>query len=107
MIFTGFFIWILGLVAFLRQEHWIATGLQLLFSVFGFSMYTIFEIKNNIEKYHLKELDQVIVGFFTDLYGSIIQWIYARSVKNKKDLSFVLVDPNNIVPKNVSPEVNT
>jgi hypothetical protein len=95
MLFSGFIIWIFIFFAFIEQRQWISSGLLLLFNVFGFSGYTVFEITVCTKKYHLKELTRVIVGFFTNFYILPIEWIYAKYVKNNKDLSFVLVGKNN------------
>ena len=105
MISSGFIIWFIGFIAFIEQQAWIASGLLLLFCVFGFSAYTTFEIRNSVKKYHLKELSLIIVGFFTDFYAIPIQWIYAKYAKNNKELSFVLVENTNSAQKNVLTEV--
>jgi len=102
MMICGSIIWTIGLVAFIENQDWIMSGILFFTCVLAFPAYSGWFIGTSSKRFHLEELDQVIVAFFTDFYVVPAQWSYAKYVKRgqEEDMSFVHVESTNTAQQN-------
>lgn len=90
MLGVGVCTWGIGFIAFIREQDWITSAILFFTCVLGFPLYSAFQINHATQKYHLKELTQAIVGFFTG--WSILVAKCVKKVPQEEDQSFVLVE---------------
>lgn len=100
MILVGVTIWAVGLVAFIKQQDWIMSGILFFSCVIFFPVYSGWFVTHLDKRFHINELEQVIVAFFTDFFIIPIKWIYAKYAGKDQPMSFVLVDSEVTVPQN-------
>lgn len=108
MVLCGSIIWTIGLVAFIAKQDWIMSVILFFVCVLGFPSYCGWFIGTiNKNRFHVEELEQVIVGFLTDFFVVPIRWSYAKYVKKEEEpMSFVLAEGTSTVHQNVLQEVS-
>lgn len=100
MSFVSIVIWSVGLVAFIREQDWIMSGVLFFICVIFFPVYSGIFIHYAFKRFHVKDFDRLLVCFYTDFFVFPLQWIYAKHVGKNQDDSFVLVGENATVPTN-------
>lgn len=80
---VGVCVWLCGLVAFVREQDWITSGVLFVGCVVVFPIYSALFIHHSAKRFHLGDFSEVIVGFFTDFYVVPLQWMYAKCATNK------------------------
>jgi hypothetical protein len=90
MVGIGICTWGIGFIGFIREQDWITSAILFFTCVLGFPLYSAFQIDYATRKYHLKELTQAIVGFFTG--WSFLVAKCAKKAHPEEDQSFVLVE---------------
>ena len=108
MMLCGCVVWTIGLVAFVSSQDWVMSGILFFGCVLLFPAYCGWFIGANDKRFHLQELEQVIVAFFTDFYAVPLRWSYVKYVKKEREEEelFVLVDDTRTAQLNAGLEVN-
>ena len=87
MLSGGICVWVIGFIAFVKEQDWFTSIFLFFGCVLGFPLYSAFQIEY-ASQYHLRELTQVIVGFLSP--WKCVKC--AKKVPPKEDQSFVLVE---------------
>jgi hypothetical protein len=87
MLSGGICVWVIGFIAFVKEQDWFTSVFLFFGCVLGFPLYSSMQIEQ-ASQYHLRELTQAIVGFLSP--WKCVKC--AKKVHPEEDPSFVLVE---------------
>ena len=74
MVTSGIIVWTIGLVAFIREQDWITSMVLFIVCVILGPVYSGYQINRiNENRYHSKEIERVLIQYFTDPIGLPIE----------------------------------
>lgn len=97
MMCGGVCVWGIGFIAFIKEQDWFTSAFLFFICVLGFPFYSAYQIQH-ASRYHVRELSQAIVGFFTD-YFSWIRYVKRAEVDQRGDPSSVHVEKQSFVER--------